>query len=244
VTTRDNAGDASQLDPTLAPLAGMGVQPGGRANPAEKDDGASTLGVFEVGTAGKRRRFSSSTVLLACAAVVAGGTLYAMRRVGLGPRSAQAMPAIDKDLERIAASNKRDHTPLLADLNATRTAMQVPDAKVKKNPFRLNTEAAAAETPEDPTIRQLAEIARAEVERVKREAAARRQKIEAALSNLKLTGVGTGSVPLARISGRFYRVGDTVDKLFKVVAVTGRTAELECDGERYTLEIAEGESQP
>ncbi|MCW5765647.1 MAG: hypothetical protein KIT68_06700 [Phycisphaeraceae bacterium] len=238
-TDTNNATDA-----TLSPLLGLGPEAasGGQGEP----EGGTLAGLEGLSAEITRRpRVSAQSVLLAVVVVVAGGVLFAMRQIGLGPASAIAQT---KDAE-IPMPSSGDHRGVLADLNTSRVDLQVPEANVKKNPFRLvgaamEPEVAAPGATTDEASRRAGEAARADAEKRRKQAEARAGLVKSKLNGMTLNGVMGGSNPVARVNGRVYRTGDVVDELFTVREIRQRAVDLECDGITYTIEMATAEGKP
>lgn len=192
--------------------------------------GASSGGPDGAG-AGAPRRFGGQAVLLGMVLLAAGGALFAMRYLGMGPRSSRGEEVkIDYDIDKAPIAG--DHMRVLADLSANRSAEQVPPDQVQRNPFRLEGQLTVAK-PDVPVdsrpVQDPAEVARRE----------RARKIEAAFAGLELHTVLGGSNPIARISGKTVRPGDQVAEFFTVASIEGRSVSLECDGRVYVLSLSE-----
>src|SRR5262249_36611227 len=81
-----------------------------------------------------KRRLPVQFVVLVVLVAVAGGALYAMRRLGMGPMGAVAEVKIEYDYDQ---SKGADHKKLLAELNTNHVDHQVPPDQVQKNPFKM-----------------------------------------------------------------------------------------------------------
>lgn len=189
----------------------------------------------EMFVAPKKAKISTQAITLGVLLVVGGGMIYGMRILGIGPLTTLAKTVVpDYDLTKPAARSG-DHKRILADLEANHASGQVPADQVQKNPFSLAdlmTPTASA-TPADNGEA----AARAAADRAKRDADAKRKRLQTTLAGLKINGILGGSNPVARISGEAVRVGDTVADMFKVKAIHGRAVELEFEGETFTLQM-------
>jgi hypothetical protein len=184
-------------------------------------------------TAPKKTRVSVQAMTLAALLALGGGLIYAMRLLGIGPMTTLAKTSVpDYDLGHASAA--ADHKKIIEDLKADHAASQVPLEQVQKNPFRMS-DLVQAPAPTGPNADELA--TKAGAERARLAAEGRRRKVETALAGLKLNGVLGGSKPVARISGEAVRVGDTVADLFTVRAIHGRSVELVCDDQTFTLQM-------
>lgn len=185
-----------------------------------------------------RQRMSSSSALLLGGVLVAGAAMVGMRKLGIGPGAAMGRVQFDTKLVDTPPLAMADHTVLLADLNASRVALQVPDDSVKHNPFVIAHVLPEQEAAVDDSEGQAA--ARAAADLLKQSAAQRRQALAEALKGLSLNSILEGATPIARISGKAVRVGDQVAGLFTVKSIKGRTVELAHEGTVYILELNRG----
>jgi hypothetical protein len=198
---------------------------------------------LEPGVAPARRSISVHTVLCLASVLVAGGSLYAMRQVGLGAGTALAVTTEKVELpkQRVDAATQR---AVLADLNTSRATLQVPEDMVKLNPFRLSlavppraqavsVAVSGSSAPTEEELRRAAEARRREIE-------AQRQKVQTAFGALRFnSAIGTGDGALARINDRLYRVGDRVGEFFVIRAIGTHQVELEWEGQTFTLTLPE-----
>jgi hypothetical protein len=51
-----------------------------------------------------------------------------------------------------------------------------------------------------------------------------------------------GGRPVARINGRLVRVGDKLDEVFRVAAITGRGVQIQADEHVFILELSTGQN--
>jgi hypothetical protein len=184
-------------------------------------------------TAPNKRRVSTQIVALAALLGIGGGLIYGMRLLGIGPLTSIAMTTVpDYDLSK-PNTRSADHQKILRDLATDHTVSQVPADEIQKNPFRMSDVVAQAPTPQaDPDA-----AVRAAEERARREADAKRAKLQATLAELRINGIIGGSRPLARISGQAVRVGDVVAEIFTVKAIHGRSVELQNEGVTFELSM-------
>lgn len=176
-------------------------------------------------------------------AVVAGlivaaafGALFAMRHFGLGPAVSLAEVAVEYKPENstdAAASAK-----VLADLERSRRAVQVPAEKITKDPFELLLNNTADEPAVDHDLARRAELER---QRLAREA--RQRELEDVFNSLQLQSVMLGSVPIARINGQIYKPGMIVAELFVVERIESRQVGLYADGQEFVLDL-DAEAKP
>ncbi|CAN5839549.1 hypothetical protein BH11PLA1_BH11PLA1_18960 [soil metagenome] len=191
-----------------------------------------------------RKRIQLGPVVMVVVLAAAGGLLFGMRQMGLGPKfsfASETATATVPEQNRNAAANQEI---LLAELGALRTANQVPIEKLRKNPFMLAYSTGPAKTtenidPNDPdAARKLAD--RALAERLAKSQAERVHNVKQKLAEMELQSVVGGGRPIARISGKVYRVGDLVSDYFTIKTISGRSIEVEADGELFVIEMGEG----
>jgi hypothetical protein len=221
-------------DSTLTPLDAASAQPApGQTDAAPQ--ATETLIGLELDAGPRKSRISHNTILLMGVIAVAAVVLLGMRKVGLGPASAQAMADFDAKLLEAQNQPRRDHRPVLADLNASRTTLQVPDTDVRANPFLITV----AEVTPDPALaeRRAADALRAEAERLKQLQGKREQELRSAIANLRLNSVLGGGRGRARINGQLVGVGDRVGDFFILKTIHGRSVELEAEGRLFHLEM-------
>lgn len=233
-----NPGETDAPQMTLeAPLTpGAESKPDASGHPGAGGEPVDAEGLLGLDAAPKKS-IPFSTILIAAVVLVAGGMLYGMRQIGLGPRVTLA-----KDLPSVKLPDSRasrvDHQRLLEDLNSARTTQQVPSGQVKKNPFQLLGMAlipATAYTGEEESLRAIRE----QRERTAKEKAEYAKSVADEVKKLELNAVLGGSQPVARINGSLYRLGDKVGKFHTLKAINSlkRSVDLECDGQIVTLTI-------
>jgi hypothetical protein len=175
-------------------------------------------------------RISHAAIFFAVLLVVGGGLLFAMRKVGINPMSAIAnMKEPDVDLTKTGKTGV-DHHRVLRDLSESTVKGQVPIEQVQKNPFEIPD--VAGQSSDDPEA-----AAKLAADRARKDAEGRRQHIQNALASLQVHGILGGSTPVARINDEAVRIGDTIAEYFTVKSIHGRSVELECDGQVYTISI-------
>ncbi len=234
------------MNPYFDDAANESVAQGGAAaqtrhEPAQQEaqsplllsDMQSAEELFAPPRASQRPRQAVVAVLLVVGAV---GAIFAMRHFGMGPTGALA----DVDLDyKPSATTLGGISPgkVLADLERSRRAVQVPAENITQDPFELDNTTAEVESPTvDPDLAQ-----RAESERLLQAQEARRRAVEDDLRKLTLQGVMAGSVPVARVSGKLYKVGMPIGEYFTVTDIAGRTVTLQADGQSFTLTMDEQE---
>lgn len=185
--------------------------------------------LFALPKASQRPRQMVVLVILVLGAV---GAIFAMRHFGMGP--AGALAEVDMDYKPAKIGSGISPHKVLKDLERSRRAVQVPAENIKQDPFVLDNTTPEVEAPVvDPDLAR-----RAEAERLRQQQEARRKAVDTDLQKLTLQGVMGGSVPVARISGKLYKVGMPVGEYFTIAAIEGREVTLKADGQTYTLTMS------
>lgn len=176
-----------------------------------------------------RQTISGNVLLLVLVMAVAGGLLYGMRQVGLGVSLDFRTPSIDYPIENASSASESDaeHQLIIQDLISSETVVQVPLENLERNPFELESKE------ETELLVPGVDPAAAARQRAAAEAQRRQQEINRTFEGIEINSIMTGSVPLARINGQPVRIGDTVADIFTVRAISGRTVELEADGQVF-----------
>lgn len=217
--------------------------------PGDDDAAAAALRLDMLGAHGdgsleppKRSLVGSQNALLLVVVLAAGGALFAMRFLGMGPKSALAgwsvkMPQYDVDKPR--DPNNSDHKKVIAELSESRITAQVPTELVQRNPFEMEGVLKTAVQKPGPTGMTPEQIAAQKAEEERKRAEARARDIQAELVTFNVASVLIGAVPVARINGELVRVGDRLGEFFVVKDIHGRGVVLEADGKPYTLDVPE-----
>jgi hypothetical protein len=180
------------------------------------------------------RRFSSTYILAAVMTVLSAGTLLGMRAYGK-----QSGIRIDKfDTEGFKPVRSETVTAaqtqrVLAELERHGTPLQIPAEVIPKKVFVLGSGAPAV----DNSGKLSAEADRRAREAAEKEAREREAVLADKLRSLEVTAVVMGQRPVVRVSGKLYRVGDTIAKTFAVLEITERGVRLGFEGAEYELTI-------
>ncbi|VAX41546.1 hypothetical protein MNBD_PLANCTO03-1784, partial [hydrothermal vent metagenome] len=159
------------------------------------------------------------------------GAIFAMRQFGMGP--AISLAEMDIDYKPAAISSGTTPKKILAELDRSRRAVQVPADLITQDPFELdNAQAAVTEPTVDPDLAR-----RAEEERLRLAREARQQELDETLDTITLQSVMGGSVPIARIDGKVYKVGMTVCEMFTITQIEGRDVTLAADGHTFVISM-------
>jgi len=187
-------------------------------------------------TAVRKTRLGGTLILLVVVAVSAT-TVFAMRKVGLATRFRMPDIKIDYPIEKADLSViTKDHERMIEQLRSSEELVQVPLEQVQMNPFALRM---PGSTPQ-PTAATGPTAAEREAARLAAERQKRLAELQGKAKNLKLNSVmGSGSVPMARVSGQLVRVGDLIQELFIVARIEGRSVTLMADGQEFVLTLGE-----
>lgn len=233
MSQREAEHETLEATPEDAPLMPLGVSLLSEGAPGEEDPFDATP------KRGPRRIVVAGLVLVGAAAGI-----FAMRAIGMGPGAALAGLVLDF---KPGASGSTEVSPrLLADLERSKRAVQVPAEVIDKDPFRLRTDAGTPLMTDDPEAIARAEAARQakllEEQRLERER--RQRELQTAFGRFELQGIMGGTMPIARISGKLVRVGDMLEGGFKVTQIEGRRVVLVAEDTEFVLEFGTPSSQP
>ena len=179
--------------------------------------GLATLDTDEQDTVPVNKRGSGPMMqymIVAFVCLVGVGLLFWMRSEGLGPSEALAELKIDYPLDENGSAVTGDQRErVMSDLSRLDTPVQVPGDRIEKNPFVL---VGAPAMDEDGPTEAFVDSAALERERAK-------QRFRSSVASLKLGSVVGGTVPMAIINGKAYRVGDQIEPGITLSEVDGRT---------------------
>lgn len=185
-------------------------------------------------SAPRKVKVNSQAVVLVIILGVSAAALASMRHIGmksgmtLSTEQTKAQPAVmQDDPEKIARYDR-----IMKDLQQLQQPLDIALGELSKIPQLIPADRAAVQ--EDG---KLEPITSAPVDKTALELAAKRNRMRAAAADLKLQSCMGGRVPLARIDGKFYRIGDLVNDMFIVREIDQRTATVEADGETFKLEM-------
>lgn len=196
---------------------------------------APVLAEGSFGGSAPARRYNLQTIILVVVVAASAGMLYAMRRHGMGAGFTFQTVKIDYEWDHLSPVNQAQQQRVLDDLARSGQPIKVTVAQLPKNPFVLDLSVAVPVMDPGHVVDPNAEAARlAEINRKIRE-----REIQNALATVQLQSVMDGRVPIARVNGRFVRVGDTVADVFTVRAIHGRTVELAVDDRVFAVSMEE-----
>jgi hypothetical protein len=207
-------------------------------NPAGTNQGAlpAPEGLGTINVATKKWR-PTQPLVLALVVVVSASALYAMRSIGVKHAIAfDGGPEFDFDAAKDAAFQAQ-YDRVMGELSSVNNPLDIALVDFGKSPFALPVvEQVAMDAPR--SVLPVPSLGPTPEQRAALEAARRREFITNEAGNIIVQSVMDGRVPLARINDEIYRMGDTVNEVFKIVGIEGRSVTLEAEGQRFTLNMA------
>jgi len=125
----------------------------------------------------------------------------------------------------------------MKDLQQLQTPLDIALGELAKIPALIPTDQKVAKPFEEIASAPLKPEDRTESNRLAKVAADRE-----AAKKLELQSVMGGKVPLARIDGKFYRIGDLVNEKFIVRAIDHRSVTVEANTETFEIEMKVGKA--
>jgi hypothetical protein len=166
------------------------------------------------------RRMPTQGLLLLLILSVSAASLYGMRRYGM--KAGFSFETVAVDYKEQDSEKARTYERIMADLSRIQNPLDVTLTEFGKSPFMRDSGESRITPDSGPIQPGLTDIERRRAEAVDR------------LKRLKLRGI-IGNI--ARIDEATIRVGDTVDTMFLVTAIDGRTVTFEAYGETFTLTL-------
>ena len=174
-----------------------------------------------------------SLVLLGVVIAVSAALLYGMRKLGTTGKLDLVNIKIDYPVDGFAQKSAEDHRAIIEELLHGHMVSQVPIDGIQMNPFHWHWMAPSSGG--GPVVDEAARLA----ELKRRAEEEKRRQVETALRRIRLNSVIGGQRPAAYISGNRYEVGDTVNDLFVVKSIQGRSVVLTHEGQEFVLTIGE-----
>jgi hypothetical protein len=190
----------------------------------------------EADSAPRKVKVNSQAVVLVIILGVSAAALASMRHIGMksgisytlvGDAPQAAM--VQDDPEKVARYDR-----IMKDLRQLQQPLDIALGELAKIPALIPTDRKIDTSPGGPII------ASDPVDTASRDRLAHIAKNRTDAAKLKLQSCMGGKVPLARIDGKFYRLGDLVNEKFIVRGIENRSATVEADGETYQLEMESG----
>lgn len=182
------------------------------------------------GPAKVRTKIPQQTIIMLIVLTVSAGAIFAMRKMGtkagiaMGGEIVQYTPP---DSERT-----KSYARIMDELSAIQTPLDVALGEFGKSPFMLRNN--QAQPVIDPVSAGMPTPEQAAAEEAKRRLAQREQELRDKASQIVVQSVIDGRVPIARINGEMYRVGDIVLETFTITGIKERTVTFEADGIKFT----------
>ena len=187
-----------------------------------------------------KNRLSGQIACMVIIVAVSAATIFFMRQYGV--KAGINFDTVAVEYQQPDEAKARTYQRIMADLSRIQKPMEVALGEFGASPFMLDRPVTRV-NPANPTGPEMTpeEIAaEAERRRVEQE----REEMMMALRNLKLQGVMGGSVPLARISDRNYRVNDVIYDVFTITKIEGREVTVQCKGESFTISMEDVDAGP
>jgi hypothetical protein len=188
----------------------------------------------------RKVKVNAQAVVLVIILGVSAAALASMRHIGIksgidfnNGSKTPVQPAAAQDEPEKAARYDR----IMKDLQQLQTPLDIALGELAKIPALIPTDQKVAKPfeeirptgPSDEDNKKSSDMARIAASR------------EAA-KKLELQSVMGGKVPLARIDGKFYRIGDLVNEKFIVRAIDHRSVVVEANGETFEVEMKVGKA--
>ncbi|MCA9289204.1 MAG: hypothetical protein KDA05_11500 [Phycisphaerales bacterium] len=193
-----------------------------------------------------KRRIPAPYIAGAIVMSVSAATIFAMRKYGMGEgiRFEHAdVRSVGADVPVVDAAK---YGLVMERLSSSNTPMQVPSDAIDKDPFFFERDRRVVENTDNSAEQARLAQERAERDRLARER--REQDLRVAYARLRLNTVMDGRVPVANINGQIVGVGDTVDDIFEIKAISNGVVTLQADEMTFTLQmqqmITPGGSRP
>lgn len=180
--------------------------------------------------AGPRKGITGQTIVLlilvGCSAAALMGMRVVAQRSGMDLRPVE-LPKELTDAAEPSTGQSKDFERVMSDLQRMQQSIDVQLGELGTRPFGPRRTVAIGPVGPQEDMNDLAA----------REAAAKRRRLDDAFAKLHLQSVLGGSVSVARINSKAYRVGDTIDGVFEIVAISGRRVELRAEDVEFTLDM-------
>lgn len=178
-------------------------------------------------SAGKSKRINSYNIIFMAMITSSVLVIVSMRLLNKPIATAEASETISYDRPDVDPKRQAAQERMLASLQNTQTNLNVDPKTLGYSPMLTR------ERKIDPVT--AAPVAKAidPVEKKRQEMLAQRKT---AFEKLELSGTTLGRVPVARINGELFKIGDKIGDIFIIKAITQRTVELTHEGATLTLE--------
>lgn len=184
----------------------------------------------------RKMKVNAQAVVLVIILGVSAAALASMRHIGmksgmtLSTQNAPTQPAAAQDDPEKAARYDR----IMKDLQQLQQPLDIALGELAKIPALIPTDQKVAK-PFEPTAQALPTEDTSGRDKLTKLALDRD-----AAKKLELQSVMGGKVPLARIDGKFYRIGDLVGERFIVRTIDHRSVTVEANGEMFEIEMKVG----
>jgi len=190
-------------------------------------------------SAPRKMKVNAQAVVLVIILGVSAAALASMRHIGMKSginfkdQKSTIQPAALQDEPEKAARYER----IMKDLQQLQTPLDIALGELAKIPALIPTDQKVAKQfiESSPIGGPLPPVDTSERDRLTRIALDRE-----AAKKLELQSVMGGKVPLARIDGKFYRIGDLVNEKFIVRTIDHRSVTVEANSETFEVEMKVG----
>lgn len=178
--------------------------------------------------AAKGRKINSYNIIFMGMITSSVLVIASMRLLNRPIATAEATETISYDRPDIDPKRQAQQERMLASLQNTQTNLNVDPKMLGYTPMLTRERKVDPVTAAAPVPKQIdpAEKARQEL--------ASKRKTE--FEKLELSGTTLGRVPVARINGELFKIGDKVGEIFTIKAITQRTVELTHQDSTFVLE--------
>lgn len=179
-------------------------------------------------TKGKNKKINSYNIIFMGMITSSVLVIASMRLLNRPIATAEASETISYDRPDIDPKRQAQQERMLASLQNTQTNLNVDPKTLGYTPMLTR------ERKVDPV--QVATAAPKVIdpaEKARQELAATRKS---AFEKLELSGTTLGRVPVARINGELFKIGDKVGEIFTIKNITQRNVELTHQDQTFTLE--------
>ncbi len=187
----------------------------------------------------RKVKVNAQAVVLVIILGVSAAALASMRHIGMKSginfkdQKSTIQPAqVQDEPEKVARYDR-----IMKDLQQLQTPLDIALGELAKIPALIPTDQKVAKPFEQIDMTPKAPEDRTESNRLTKIAMDRE-----AAKKLELQSVMGGKVPLARIDGKFYRIGDLVNEKFIVRAIDHRSVTVEANGETFEVEMKVGKA--
>ena len=177
-----------------------------------------------------RNKIPQQTIIMLIVLTVSAGAIFAMRK--LGTKAGIAMGGEIVQYTPPDSERTKSYARIMDELSSIQTPLDVALGEFGKSPFMLRNN--QAQPLIDPVSAAMPTPEQTAAEDAKRRLEQRKQELRDKASLIVVQSVIDGRVPIARINGEMFRVGDVVSEVFTITGIKERTVTFEADGIKFT----------